>query len=389
MSEEEITQEKQWVTLRSGSMQAYVGRGNVANVGHELRCAVGKPHSLLLAHAPEVDEALVESLRRDLTCEGFFVMLADLPSDADPCSMGSVEALWQALALAGITSDDLVVAVGSVDPLSVASFACASWCGGTQLAMIPTDLASALVAGTTPLPLELPGVERLVMQESHVRFLFCDLGLMDLDGDSESVLYARALMVAIAISDSDKTFGRLWDRADDIASGDLSVLETQVADTLKSRGRTVSSTSAATRQSAEYGQSFVWALRGLVREDVPRSTLLAEGMRFSARLAAGADSLSVDDVLAQDEVLERLGLGYVACEVSPDDLVAALKAECFRRSRRFMICMPKALGRVRLSAVEDDLLSEHAGAWCAAHAGLLEDGDRIDVDGDGTKPAAE
>ena len=43
MSDEEITQEKQWVTLRSGSMQAYVGHGNVANVAHELRCAVGKP----------------------------------------------------------------------------------------------------------------------------------------------------------------------------------------------------------------------------------------------------------------------------------------------------------------------------------------------------------
>jgi len=389
MSEEEITQEKQWVTLRSGSMQAYIGHGNVANVGHELRCAVGKPHSLLLAHAPEVDDALVESLRRDLTCEGFFVVLADLPSNEEPCSVRSVETLWQELARAGITSDDLLVAVGSVDPLSVASFACASWCGGMQLAMVPTDLASALVAPTTPLPLWLPGVERLVMQESHTRYLFCDLGLMDLDGASESVLYARALMVAIAISDSDKTFGRLWDRADDIAAGDLSVLETQIADTLKSRGHTISSTSAATRQSAEYGQSFVWALRGLVREDVPPSTLLAEGMRFSARLAAGADDLSVDDVLAQDEVLERLGLGYVACEVGPDEMVAALKAECFRRSRRFMICMPKALGRVRLSAVEDELLLEHVSAWCAAHAGLLEDGDPVDVDGDGTKPAAE
>ena len=73
-----------------------------------------------------MDDALVESLRRDLTCEGFFVVLADLPSNEEPCSIRSVETLWQELARAGITSDDLLVAVGSVDPLSVASFACAS-----------------------------------------------------------------------------------------------------------------------------------------------------------------------------------------------------------------------------------------------------------------------
>ena len=38
-----------------------------------------------------------------------------------------------------------------------------------------------------------------------------------------------------------------------------------------------------------------------------------------------------------------------------------------------MLCLPKALGRVRLSAVEDDLLAEHVGAWCDVHADLLTD----------------
>ena len=89
MSDEEITQEKQWVTLRSGSMQAYVGHGNVANVAHELRCAVGKPHGLLLASVEETDEDLVESLRRDLLAEGFTVSLTGLPSGKGSCSIAS------------------------------------------------------------------------------------------------------------------------------------------------------------------------------------------------------------------------------------------------------------------------------------------------------------
>ena len=39
---------------------------------------------------------------------------------------------------------------------------------------------------------------------------------------------------------------------------------------------------------------------------VPASTLLADGMRFSARLAVALEQLSVDDMFTQDELLERL-----------------------------------------------------------------------------------
>ena len=111
---------------------------------------------------------------------------------------------------------------------------------------------------------------------------------------------------------------------------------------------------------------FARALRSVAGDSVPASSLLADGLRFSARLAVALEQLSVDDMFTQDELLERLGLGTCEVPVAPDALVAALKQERFSRTNRFMMATPRALGRVRLSVIPDDLLAEHAAAWCAS-----------------------
>ena len=190
--------------------------------------------------------------------------------------------------------------------------------------------------------------------------------MVDATRTDEAALLARALFVTSAMADSDKSFGRLFDRANDIAALDRATICDQMVDCMKSRGKVISSTSVAVRQSIGYGTTFVRALRPLVGEGVPSSTLLAEAMRFSARLSVAQGGLSVDDMLTQDELLDRLGLGYVECAVDPTAMAAALKAERFRRSNKFMLELPRSLGRVRLAAVEDDQLAEHTAAWCSS-----------------------
>lgn len=372
MSETHVTEEthgaerssvRQWVTLRNSSMDVRAGVGTSVTFAHDLRSCVGKPHCCALVHEGDADE-LVSRLRVDLLAEGFEVRLIEMP--AGGCELARAGALDALFAKAGITADDLVVAAGGEKTLSVASFACASWCGGVSLAEVPLDLVSALTAGTTPLALDVPGAPSLVVQEGSARFSLVDVDLLGFDPVREQARLAFAHMVATAMDDSDKAFGRLWDSAPDLMAGDFSALVTQLLDTVKSRGKVVSSTSLATRQSAAYGQDFARALAGLVGPEVPASATLGDALRFSARLAVGMEQFSVDDMLCQDELLERLGVGTTAAVVDPEVLVRALKAERFRRSRRFMLPLPRAIGRVRLAIVADDLIAEHARAWCAA-----------------------
>ena len=197
-------------------------------------------------------------------------------------------------------------------------------------------------------------------------YLLVDFDHIELALRDERVREALALMVVTAMADSEQSFSRLWDRSLDIVEGDVLALEEQVVDTLKTRGRLVSSTALAVRQSLHYASELPRAISQLF--DAAGSTLLAEGMRFSARIAAGEGTLLVDDVFTQDELLDRLGLAQVEADLDADRLLAVFKEECFVRSRRLQMALPQRLGCVRLSNVTDTLLGEHLKAFCTSRA---------------------
>lgn len=355
---------RQWVVVRGTSMDLRVGTGILSEFPRVLRSAAGRPHACALVHEGGVSDDVVRVLHDNLCDQGFRVSTLSL--GAVGCDLAEVERLNVMLRDARITSDDIVLAVGGLKTLSVASFVCSSWLGGTQLAEVPTDLASAVVAATTPRALDSAGLERVVSQDATARYTMIDLDLVGTDPKSETALLAFALMVQTAMCDSDRAFGKLWDAADDLAAGDEAALTTQLQDTLKSRGKVSSATSAALRQSLEFGTTFADALLSLAPGEVSRAMALADGMRFAARLGVAQETLSVDDMLAVDEVLERLGVPTARVTVDAGELAARIRDARFQRTNRFMLAVPRALGRVRLAVMTDDLLAEHTAAWCAS-----------------------
>ena len=104
------------------------------------------------------------------------------------------------------------------------------------------------------------------------------------------------------------------------------------------------------------------AARRHAEETAALKEKLDEAERRAKEQSARADSLTEKNA----ELLERLGVGTTEVPVDPEELTRALRAERFRRSRRFMLALPRSLGRVRLAIVEDDLLAEHVAAWCAS-----------------------
>lgn len=354
---------RQWVVMRGGSMDLRVGEGILTEAASILRSSAGRPHSCLLVHEERTPEYVVRTLHDNLCASGFAVSTATF--DAEGCDLATASRFCSLLGDARTTCDDVVVAVGGYETLSIASFACSSWCGGVPLAEVPLDLASSVVAATTPRALDASGMPRMLSQDATARFTFIDLDLVAADPACEESRLAFALMAQTAMCDSDRSFGQLWDVADQLAAGDREALAEQVKNTLKSRGKVSSATSAALRQSLEFGTTFAGALRSIAPE-VNASTALADGMRFASRLAVVLESLPVDDMLAVDELLERLGLGTTRETVDPAELVARIRSERLLRTNRFMLAVPRALGRVRLSVMSDETMTEHATAWCAS-----------------------
>ena len=105
----EIRPQRQWVTLRSGSMDVRGGSGMLDHAAHDLRSLVGRPHACALVCEPGAAPAPVEEFRRDLSDQGFEVRALEMPEGG--CDLARVEALDVLLAERDITADDLECAL--------------------------------------------------------------------------------------------------------------------------------------------------------------------------------------------------------------------------------------------------------------------------------------
>ena len=369
---------RQSIVLRSGACDMRVGPGVADQLGQATKSVAGKPGHTLLVAGDDVSGELVERLRRSLVDVGFSVTVREVPSGRESRKLAHAMHLYDEFAAAGVTPDDPVVVVGDADVLSLVLFAAATWQTGSPVVSVPTTLDGMVDVPVTPRAIDSASMPESLRTRANLRFSLCDTDLLPTATDDPTTLMAYAVLVAGAVAAGESAFSDLAVRADGIVSADAATLVDEILDITKARTRVASSTALAMRQGILYGLSVERALGAcLAEQDVEREVcegrLLAEGLRISARLAAARqapDQAVVDLVFAQDGLLEKLGLPEVACNVDPERLLEALRADEFAHSNRFMPALPLGFGRVRLCSVEDETLLAHLSGWCRARRKL-------------------
>ena len=152
---------RQWVSMPGGSSDLRVGKGAIDVMGSILKGSVGKPRLCALACDASTTPELREQVRRQLTDAGFRVTEVEVTTGPAARTLGAVEELATRLSEVKVTADDLVCAIGGGDALSLCSFVCASWCGGTPLVHVPVDLLSAVEVGTVPWGIDIAGLPQM------------------------------------------------------------------------------------------------------------------------------------------------------------------------------------------------------------------------------------
>ncbi|MBQ9058794.1 MAG: hypothetical protein IJ125_06390 [Atopobiaceae bacterium] len=367
MADNSFTVLRQSISVPHGACALRAGTSVLGDFGKQLRIVAGRPHKAFLLHHESADADVLEDLRRQLTDAGFEAELFAL-ADEGLRRLSQAEVLYNELGNRGITSDDALVLFGNAELLAVGLFVGASWCRGMTLAVIPTTLEAATEA-VTPEPLGSAHYADMVsVQGAHPNLIFFNPEV--LQDSEETRMRGRATMVASSMTDSKEAIERLAGRCQALLDNDVEALCRQVSDCIKARGLAVSSSSPNVRQGVNYGRTFAEGLCAALGDELAWSAAYAEGLRFESRLGvsvAGNDA-DIDVVFAQDGILAELGFDELTLSLSAEELIEHMKQVRFKRSRRFQFSLPLGKGRVRLKAVEDDLLMEHARAFCLSRA---------------------
>ena len=367
---------RQLLNFGSRSTDFRIGSGALDELTRLAKGAVAKPRRAVIV----CDEALAETtgvtVSRALVDAGFRVSDLSMPRGEHISTLAYANQLFDALDRCGITCDDLVVALGGTEVCSLVTFCASSWCGETACALIPTTLDAMVTCATEMRALDTAESPEMVRVRPQAALVVCDLSLVlgrPLDENGLGLVQ----IVAAQLCESRKFWDRMATFTEGIVAGREIPLSDAICAAQTSRVNTVKSIAPSARQALGFGVTTARALRVCLGPDVPWYRLLAEGMRFEARLAVDAADFKVDDVFALDDRFEELGIDELPFSLEVERFIAALKETRFKRANRFMFSLPKHPGAVRLSVVEDDLLKRHAEAYLAARAELLdEDGTR-------------
>lgn len=365
-----MTVRRQLLSFAGRNVDFRVGAGALESFESMARRAVGKPVRALMISDGSIGEEREVYLERCLIDAGFHVERCAFEDASAPASFVDIATMTDAMGRAHITVDDLVLAAGSARTCSTAAFAARLWQGGTPCALIPVTLAGMALCPTTMQPLATLATTGMVALRCEPALVVCDLELVR--NASDDVFCAGLVeVVAAAMADSKRSWERLGTQIDALAAHDELALTDALCMVQTARRSVMMAANPSSRHALSYGHITAEALRTCLGDAIPAWQLLAEGMRFEARLAVDACGFSVDDVFEQDDRLDDLGIPELPFELDPARFIEAFRAQQSLRSNRLLVALPRTPGSIRLASVEDDVLERHARAYTASRADLL------------------
>lgn len=364
-----VTVRRQLLNFSSRSVDVRLGSNILDELPRMFRTTVGLPKRAALVGASSLDEGLETTVTHALVDVGFRVSRVTLPDDTKLCTMDTVSWLLGELGHCGVTHDDLVVCIGDAEACSVVSVTAKLWCGGISCALVPTTFDAMVTAATAICPLSVGDAVDMVSIIPEPSLVVCELDLVT-EAPAEARQPGLVHLMGSIMADSRRAWERLGELVPRLARGQSFAYVDALSTAQLGRRSVLTSANPSARNALQYGLTTAHALRACLGDDIPWHVLLAEGMRFEARLAVDVTKFNVDDVFEQDDRFDDLGIDELPFSLDPERFIEALKETNARRANRLLFALPKVPGIIRLTSVPDDVLLRHATAYVGSRAEL-------------------
>lgn len=305
--------------------------------------------------------------RESLASAGFRVSDIVVPAGEDTKSVEVASEIWEAMAQLALGRDCAVVALGGGVVGDLAGFVASTYMRGVTLVQAPTTLLSMVdssVGGKTGV--NLTAGKNLVGTFKQPAYVCADTGALYTLPEREWAC-GCAEVAKSAVIDSDEFFFWLADSAEALARRDEGVVAEAIARSVVFKANVVAedeTESKGVRECLNYGHTLGHAIEALAGFGTfSHGEAVAEGMRFAMRLGAACVGTPTDVVLAQDELLDNLGLPALSWSAEPESVLDAMKGDKKVRGGRLRFVLPREVGLWEVVEIDDETVLEHLGAW--------------------------
>ncbi len=365
-----MTVRRQLINLSDKSIELRLGFGAFDELSRYFKGVVSIPKRAVLVCDNKAHEVYGELVERSLVDAGFSVEHLILEKTCAFASFKRAGEVFDALAQAHMTADDLVVGMGDAYLCSLVAWCARSWYSGAPCALLPLTLDAMITSALSMKPLICSGSVALQL-DPEPELVVCDLDIVAGAARADLELgYVEAL--ASMAADSKKA----WEDFCRIVPGLLRGEEIPLIDAIgwsqSARLDVHRAPSPGARCGLDFGRTIAGALAELVNPlEATSAQILAEGLRLEARLALDTCGFDIEDVFAIDDCLADLGIDEIECDIDAGELVAAVRRAQYARSNRAMFALPHAFGAIRLAHVDDETLERHVRAFADSRSGLL------------------
>ena len=320
-----------------------IGHGLLTTLGEAVR-GLGKVEKVFLVSDTQVYPLYGGAAEASLKAAGYSVSSFVFPAGEESKNGETFLKLLNALAQAGLSRSDLLVALGGGVVGDLAGFSAACYLRGIRFIQIPTTLLAAVdssVGGKTAI--DLPAGKNLAGAFYQPSLVLCDLDALDTlpedifrDGCAEvikyGVLYDPELFSQLEIS------GLNFDREAVIARC-VALKRDVVMEDEKDTG---------SRMKLNLGHTFGHAVEAHSRFTLSHGKSVAIGLAIIARASASMGICSEADAARIVSVLKAFGLP-VQTQYTAEALLPYLLSDKKRSGGTVNLILPEAIGRCVVS----------------------------------------
>lgn len=322
-----------------------IGYGLLSGLGEALRARHG-PCQVVLVSEEGIYARYGDAARLSLKAAGFLVTTCLVNGGENNKTPDTLIALMQRYAQAGVTAQDLVVALGGGVLGDLAGLSAALYLRGIGYVQVPTTLlaaADASVGGKTGV--NLPQGKNLAGVYWQPLMVLCDC-------DTLTSLPRADYLDGVATC---LKYGVLRDRAlfERVASGALEAdLPGTIARCVQIKASLVAEDERETagRQLLNFGSPMTYAIEQLSGYSISYGRALAMGMVGMAHIAQALNVCAMGSAGILMAMLDRLGL---PCETgfTAEEMARAALGDRKRSQDRIALVLPESIGRCVLHTV--------------------------------------